>query len=336
MAHSRTVKRYTIFVAGILAASLLWSWTPLVAGLVFLSDWSVPQIGEVFLYEISRIRLGVFLFLYAVLPGALIHHFLTRELKPQYTALVWAAIGEGLSLIYALQIFSFSFPPQFFIHAIAGILAGLIIWGFEQLALDPRFGPDKDQEKVSATRRTLVLSSGGIGTAALIGSLIPIGNVLRNTSRYVDVSLSKMEDNQILVVEVENLPVWILKRAEHVVALLDKENPNLLDPNSENSIQPLSAKNRHRSIHPRYFIAYGVCTHMGCSPKFSPEGGGAASKYKDDPQFFCPCHGSVYDLAGRVYKNVPAPRNLNVPNYELLDGDRARIYFPSLKQKWSA
>lgn len=131
----------------------------------------------------------------------------------------------------------------------------------------------------------------------------------------VEVDISKMEEGQLLRVAWRGKPVWVLNRTNEVLKTLATLESQLADPASNESIQPESSKNAVRSIKPEIFIAVGLCTHLGCSPTFRPEI--APHDLGDDWKggFFCPCHGSKFDLAGRVYSSVPAPTNLDVPPY---------------------
>jgi ubiquinol-cytochrome c reductase iron-sulfur subunit len=131
----------------------------------------------------------------------------------------------------------------------------------------------------------------------------------------VEVDISKMEDGQLLRVAWRGKPVWILNRTTEALKTLASLESQLADPGSNESIQPASSKNAVRSIKPEIFIAVGLCTHLGCSPTFRPEI--APHDLGEDWKggFFCPCHGSKFDLAGRVYSGVPAPTNLDVPPY---------------------
>ncbi len=131
----------------------------------------------------------------------------------------------------------------------------------------------------------------------------------------VEVDISKMEEGQLLRVAWRGKPVWILNRTTEALKTLTGIEGQLADPGSNESIQPASSKNAVRSIKPEIFIAVGLCTHLGCSPTFRPEI--APHDLGDDWKggFFCPCHGSKFDLAGRVYSGVPAPTNLDVPPY---------------------
>lgn len=135
----------------------------------------------------------------------------------------------------------------------------------------------------------------------------------------VEVDLSKMEPGQLIRVAWRGKPVWILNRTPEVIETLGTLDAKLADPNSNESIQPDSSKNPLRSIKPEIFVAVGLCTHLGCSPTFRPEI--APSDLGNDWKggFFCPCHGSWFDLAGRVFRGVPAPTNLEIPPYRYVN-----------------
>lgn len=135
----------------------------------------------------------------------------------------------------------------------------------------------------------------------------------------VDVDISKMELGQLLRVEWRGKPVWILNRTPEMLATLPTVESQLRDPKSEESIQPSSSKNPVRSIKPEIFVAVGLCTHLGCSPTFRPEVAPHDLGEKWKGGFFCPCHGSWFDLAGRVYQGVPAPTNLEIPPYRFVN-----------------
>ena len=138
------------------------------------------------------------------------------------------------------------------------------------------------------------------------------------TGAPVEVDISKMEPGQLLRVEWRGKPVWILNRTPEVLETLATLDEKLSDPTSQESIQPISSQNAYRSIKPELFLAIGLCTHLGCSPTFRPEiaPNDLGKEWKGG--FFCPCHGSWFDLAGRVYRGVPAPTNLEIPPYQYL------------------
>jgi len=142
----------------------------------------------------------------------------------------------------------------------------------------------------------------------------------------VEADISKLEDGAIMTVEWRGKPVWLLKRNETMLAELPTLNDQLLDPRSEMaSQQPKYAQNAGRSIKPEVLVLVGICTHLGCSPTFRPDIAPADLGPAWKGGFFCPCHGSRFDLAGRVYKNVPAPSNLEVPSYRYLSDSRVLI-----------
>lgn len=129
----------------------------------------------------------------------------------------------------------------------------------------------------------------------------------------------------LVTVEWRGKPVWILHRTGQMLSLLNKHDDQLVDPKSLASQQPVYAKNATRSIRPEYLVVIGICTHLGCIPLYRPEVG-AADLGPDWPGgFYCPCHGSKFDLAGRVVKNVPAPRNLDIPPHEYVSDTRLLI-----------
>ncbi len=166
------------------------------------------------------------------------------------------------------------------------------------------------------TRTTLALGAVGAGMAAVpfVGYLKPGANALE-AAAPIDVDVSKLEDGQLIRVEWRGQPIWVLKRTEEMLETLEKLEPLLRDPDSDKSVQPESCKNRYRSIKPEIFVAVGICTHLGCSPTYRPEVAPPDLGKNWLGGFFCPCHGSRFDLAGRVYKKVPAPTNLVVPPY---------------------
>jgi ubiquinol-cytochrome c reductase iron-sulfur subunit len=143
----------------------------------------------------------------------------------------------------------------------------------------------------------------------------------------VEVDISKIEPGQLLTVEWRGKPVWILRRTPEMLKSLNEVDPLLADPESKVvDQQPPYAQNEARSINPQILVLVGICTHLGCSPDKRLDVG-AVSGLGDDWKggFFCPCHGSKFDLAGRVYKNVPAPTNLVVPPHAFLSDTRIVI-----------
>ena len=128
--------------------------------------------------------------------------------------------------------------------------------------------------------------------------------------------ISKLEPGAMVTVEWRGKPVYIVRRTEESLASIEKLTDAVDDPQSEKSIQPEYVDPAQRAIRAEYLVLVGLCTHLGCAPKYRPEVG-AADLGGDEwlGGFFCPCHGSKFDLAGRVYKSVPAPTNLEVPPY---------------------
>lgn len=180
-------------------------------------------------------------------------------------------------------------------------------------------------------RRFLVAATSVLGGAAIAGLASPFVLSMLPSERAkalgapVEADISRIEPGMLVTYEWRGQPVWVLRRTEEMLASLVKVEPFLRDPNSNDSTQPDYAKNRHRAIKPSWLVLTGICTHLGCSPNFRPE--------KSPPDlgpdwpggFFCVCHGSKYDLAGRVFKNVPAPMNMAVPPYRFLSDQTVLI-----------
>lgn len=174
-------------------------------------------------------------------------------------------------------------------------------------------GVDQSKRQFLTTALTVV---GAVGTGYLA---VPFLSQMQPSVKTmaagapVEIDLSKMETGQLIRVAWRGKPVWVLNRTPEVLATLKTLDGELRDPDSSDSIQPASSKNAGRSIKPEIFVAVGLCTHLGCSPTFRPEVSPPDLGDKWQGGFFCPCHGSWFDLAGRVYQGVPAPTNLEVP-----------------------
>ncbi|MFI3221291.1 MAG: ubiquinol-cytochrome c reductase iron-sulfur subunit [Methylococcales bacterium] len=174
-------------------------------------------------------------------------------------------------------------------------------------------GVDESKRQFLTTALTVV---GAVGTGYLA---VPFLSQMQPSVKTmaagapVEIDLSKMETGQLIRVAWRGKPVWVLNRTPEVLATLKTLESELRDPQSLESLQPENSKNSGRSIKPEIFVAVGLCTHLGCSPTFRPEVSPPDLGDKWKGGFFCPCHGSWFDLAGRVYSGVPAPTNLEVP-----------------------
>ncbi|MDA9556362.1 ubiquinol-cytochrome c reductase iron-sulfur subunit [Vibrio sp.] len=175
----------------------------------------------------------------------------------------------------------------------------------------------------SGRRRFLTATTavvGGLGAAAVAVPFIKSWNPsakAKAAGAPVEVSIGKLEEGQMVRVEWRGKPVWVVRRSQATLDNLKEIGGKLRDPESVNEQQPGYAKNEFRSIKPEYFIAVGICTHLGCSPTYLPDSFSEQVKGVKSG-FFCPCHGSKFDLAGRVFQSVPAPLNLVVPPHMYL------------------
>lgn len=170
-------------------------------------------------------------------------------------------------------------------------------------------------------RRLLVRSAaavGGLGAVALalpmLGSMSPSARA-KAAGAPVEADISKLTPGQLLTVEWRGKPVWVVKRTDETLKRLEEDTARLSDPDSQIEQQPAYAQNPTRSIKPEVLVVVGICTHLGCSPSYRPEIAPPDLGEQWDGGFFCPCHGSKFDMAGRVYAGVPAPTNLEIPPY---------------------
>lgn len=176
-------------------------------------------------------------------------------------------------------------------------------------------------------RRFLVTATGVIGAAGAVGAAVPfVGSWLpsakaRAAGAPVRVNVSKIEPGQQMVAEWRGQPVFICRRTPQTLSNLEQDVERLADPQSKDSDQPDYVDPANRAIKPQLLIVVGICTHLGCSPTFRPEVAPADLGPDWQGGYFCPCHGSHYDLAGRVYKAQPAPLNLPVPPHSYESDD---------------
>src|SRR6218665_2524973 len=183
-------------------------------------------------------------------------------------------------------------------------------------------------QPVDQGRRTWVAIACGAGAVGGVATAVPFVSTFQPSERAraagaaVEVDIGSLKAGEKITVEWRGKPVWIVKRTPEQRAELPKIDPQLADPKSERKpteLTPEYARNEYRSIKPEILVAVGICSHLGCSPsdKFTP---GAQPSLPDDWKggFLCPCHGSTFDMAGRVFKNKPAPDNLEVPPHMYL------------------
>ncbi|MBK1719037.1 ubiquinol-cytochrome c reductase iron-sulfur subunit [Thiocystis violacea] len=174
-------------------------------------------------------------------------------------------------------------------------------------------------------RRVLVAATSVVGAVGAGYALVPFVASMNPSARAraagapVEADISKLEPGALLRVKWRGKPVWVVHRTPEMLAALASNDPKLVDPVSAVPQQPSYCQNPTRSIKPEYLVAIGICTHLGCSPTYRPEFGpdDLGSDWKGG--FFCPCHGSRFDLAARVFKGVPAPTNLVIPKHAYLN-----------------
>lgn len=168
-------------------------------------------------------------------------------------------------------------------------------------------------------RRFLTGATAVVGAAGVVGLAVPFVGSWNPSAKAkaagapVKADISKIEPGQMIVVEWRGKPVYVVRRTPEALASIKKLDGAVKDPSSADAVQPAYVQGEYRSIKDEFLVILGLCTHLGCAPKYHPEVGVYGADWLGG--FFCPCHGSKFDLAGRVFKDVPAPTNLEVPPY---------------------
>lgn len=195
----------------------------------------------------------------------------------------------------------------------------------DQTLPPPSFTPHPNDPQ----RRTWLIATGTAGGIAAVATAVPFVSTFEPSERAraaggpVDVDIGDILPGTQKIVEWRGKPVWIMRRTPEMIAALSGHDAELADPQSKRDQQPDYAQNATRSRQPEIFVAVGICTHLGCSPSTAPQGAANPSLPADWPGgYFCPCHGSSFDGAGRVFKNKPAPINLEVPPYRFASATR--------------
>ncbi|MCC6209619.1 MAG: ubiquinol-cytochrome c reductase iron-sulfur subunit [Burkholderiales bacterium] len=181
-----------------------------------------------------------------------------------------------------------------------------------------------DKKNIDNTRRNLIVATAAASGAAGVGVAIPFAwswwpsERAKAAGAPVEADISGLAPGELQVVEWRGKPVWVMRRTKEMLEAVRKSDDRVSDPKSEVPLQPEYAKNEYRSIKPEILVLVGICSHLGCSPQSKPIDAKAEMGADWLGGFLCPCHGSKFDLAGRVYKGAPAPVNLDVPPYTYL------------------
>ncbi len=184
-------------------------------------------------------------------------------------------------------------------------------------------GVDRSRRRFLTAATTVVGGVGAVFVAVpFVASMEPSAKA-QAIGAPVEADISKLEPGQMMTIKWRGKPVWVIRRTKEVLDTLPTLDSRLRDPKSKvKSQQPAYADNEYRSIKPEYLVLVGICTHLGCSPTYRPDVAPPDLGPDWKGGFFCPCHGSRFDLAGRVFQGVPAPVNLEVPPYSYLSDSR--------------
>ena len=174
-------------------------------------------------------------------------------------------------------------------------------------------------EELDRDKRNFIVATSVVGGVAVAGATAPFVASMLPSERAkalgapVEVDVSKLAEGELMRVEWRGKPVWVVRRTKDMLESIKRSDDKVTDPKLRVNQQPDYAKNENRSIKPEILVLEGVCTHLGCSPQFKPKETSADMGPEWVGGFYCPCHGSKFDFAGRVYKGAPAPINLRVP-----------------------
>ena len=191
-----------------------------------------------------------------------------------------------------------------------------------------------DKAEPNRGRRTLVIASACAGGAAAVAAAVPFAASMLPSDRAkalgapVEADISQLAPGEKMTVEWRGQPVWILHRTPEMLEAIKRDDDRVADPQSkrkQDELTPVYARNEFRSRKPEFLVVVGICTHLGCSPQDRLQGGPQPFDATWEGGFYCPCHGSLFDLAGRVFKNKPAPDNLRVPPHTFLADNKILI-----------
>jgi ubiquinol-cytochrome c reductase iron-sulfur subunit len=194
---------------------------------------------------------------------------------------------------------------------------------------------EHNQEKINCERRGLLIATGAVSAIGVAGVAVPFVSSFAPSERAkaagaaVEIDITGMQPGDLRTVEWRGKPVWVIRRSKEMLDGLKHTDEQVADPQStrhQDELTPKYCRNQYRSIKSEYLVAIGICTHLGCSPSAKFQLGPQAS-LPDDWQggFLCPCHGSTFDMAGRVFKNKPAPDNLEIPPHMYLSDTKILI-----------
>jgi ubiquinol-cytochrome c reductase iron-sulfur subunit len=201
-------------------------------------------------------------------------------------------------------------------------------------------GPQPERDELAdnaAVRRRLLIATAALGGAGVLATAVPFVKSMQPSAQAraeggpVETDIAALAPGELKTVVWRGKPVWLLKRTPEMLGSLGRDTALLADPASSRSDQPAACRNPYRALKPELAVIVGVCTHLGCTPNLqNADAAGSGSLGSDWPGgFLCPCHGSKFDFAGRVFSNMPAPTNLAIPPYAYLSPTLVRIGDPT-------
>ena len=331
------------FCLSLLLAVQVWVWVSFLDVFWFLNG--TDFIDALFL-SVQPFSYVYYSFIYSIIPVAILYFLVHEKVSSRTMLIIYAVTGLLIANIYNLVVAWMLSGASGInlewlgrhgvILMLAGGLSGIV---FYFLSISSLLGKNTVVKVIATTnpdRRQVVSGLAMLlGSMGFAGMLVGPIRILKNSSKYVDLDLSNIAEGEYISVDVGKQTIWIFRRTKQQLAELEKNNPKLLDPESSNSIQPDSTHNPYRSIKPKYFIVEATCTHLGCMLTYRTAKSTKESGYVNDSissdHLYCQCHGGLFDLAGRVYKETPPPTNLRIPEHEFISEHVVRIHYPGLK-----
>jgi len=332
-------------------AAMIWNYASFfvflaTSGMTF-SEWVNKNIifGTLYNKPLLYRGLGVFLFSLAFIPVFLLKYKRQNIKLPHnsesklafffVSALVFAAVYIIFSfnnwlLVLVMQTVALQLLRTTIVVLFCAGLSGMVAWSIYATLI---YYYTKNISEITDTdmdkRATLKASTQIIAALGITSVVIPFArSLVPREVTSIDIDLTKIVENKVNVFTLASKAIYVLRRDKNMLNLLGINKKTLLDKDSDQSEQPASCKNNYRSINPEIFVADGLCTHLGCTTKFLSPGMPFSldSVQVKFGAFLCPCHGAIFDLAGRVFTRMPATKNLRIPKHEYIDNDTIRVY----------
>ena len=315
---TETLKLLLRSTFALLLATNVWVWLRL-----SLAFWYINALATVpyLTTSLTPVTMAIETFLILVFPVLTMTYVVMKFFSPQWF-LILAALGGVFLSFLNFQLFPTRAPISTYL--LSGLVSGIVFaLVYNLTAAKKKTGSAKPTPTM--VRRKFLSGLGLLaGATATLASFAGPFYMWRKRNEFIDIDIHELNEGQMTTTEVGGKPIWVLKRSPWMVSQLRSKTNHLRDPNSELSSQPMLAKNNLRSIREEYFVAVGICTHLGCMPVYDATG--EYGTQNNGAQFYCPCHGATFDLAGRVTRTSVDATNLLVPNHDFVSDTTVRVF----------